>query len=455
MLPAQYVQSGLTRAQIIAILKAHVRQTVIIGLAILAATVIIAKLWPKSYTAQATILVNYEANDATRQAPPEFFVSYMLTQVELLRSRAVLSAVADKLDLSRDREYAAGFSNRGPGTLHEWVVKALGKTITVEQGKGIQLLYVSASATDRAKAALVANTVVEVYEQQERERISNPGGGRANEYSEQLGDLKAKVSAAEQRVSDFRLRNGIADISTPTQQADTEAQVLAALEQQLLQAQNLRREAEARGSADQTVSNNVMGSALVQNLKTQLATLQAELAQMSSTLGPQHPKVLELQSQIAAARRSLNQEIQTFSSNSSTELGSARQLEQKLQRTLDEERAKVMKLRNLQDEGSRLQLELESAHTVYKRALEGYDQIMFASSSIVSRATPPIESDKPNKVVIVILGAMAAIVFGFGGPLFHELFFHRRLRCRDDMERDFGIPVLAEFDPIVMLPSTT
>jgi uncharacterized protein involved in exopolysaccharide biosynthesis len=165
--------------------------------------------------------------------------------------------------------------------------------------------------------------------------------------------------------------------------------------------------------------------------------------------------VLELQSQIAAAKHSLNQEIQTYSSNNSSELESARQLETKLQHALDQERAKVMKLRNLQDEGSRLELELESAQTVYKRALDSYDQVIFASASIVNRATPPIEADKPSGLLIVIMGALAGAAFGLGGPLIYELFFNRRLRCREDMERDFAIPVLAEFDPIAMLPSTS
>jgi len=110
-----------------------------------------------------------------------------------------------------------------------------------------------------------------------------------------------------------------------------------------------------------------------------------------------------------------------------------------------------MQLRNLQDEGSRLQLELESAQTVYKRALEGADQTIFASSSTVSRAEPPIEPDKPNKMLLMLLGVIAGGALGVGLPLYMELFFNRRLRCREDMERDFRLPVLAEFHHIAAL----
>jgi uncharacterized protein involved in exopolysaccharide biosynthesis len=192
----------------------------------------------------------------------------------------------------------------------------------------------------------------------------------------------------------------------------------------------------------------VLGSNLIQNLKNQLATLQSQLAQLSATLGPEHPKVVELQSQIAATKRSLSQEVQTFSSGNAGEAASAREVEEKMQRAVEAQRAKLVNVRKMQDEGQKLQLELESAQTVYKRALDGYDQIMFASASVVSRAKPPIESSKPNKVLLMAIGSIIGVLLGIIGPLAYELLFNRRLRCRDDVERDFGIPVLAEFDRI-------
>jgi len=192
----------------------------------------------------------------------------------------------------------------------------------------------------------------------------------------------------------------------------------------------------------------VLGSNLIQNLKNQLATLQSQLAQLSATLGPEHPKVVELQSQIAATKRSLNQEVQTFSSGSASDVATARQVEEKMQRAVDAQRAKLVTVRKMQDEGQKLQLELESAQTVYKRALDGYDQVMFASASVVSRAKPPIESSKPNKVLLLIIGTIVGVLLGIVGPLGYEVLFNRRVRCRDDVERDFGIPVLAEFDRI-------
>jgi len=39
-------------------------------------------------------------------------------------------------------------------------------------------------------------------------------------------------------------------------------------------------------------------------------------------------------------------------------------------------------------------------------------------------------------------------MFGGGVPFFYELLLDRRVRCRDDIERSLGIPVLAQFGRI-------
>jgi uncharacterized protein involved in exopolysaccharide biosynthesis len=129
-------------------------------------------------------------------------------------------------------------------------------------------------------------------------------------------------------------------------------------------------------------------------------------------------------------------------------------LEQKLQQAVDQQRAKVLAVTSVQDEGNKYTLELESAKSVYKRALDGYDQIMFASAGhytfvgMVSRAVEPIKSAKPNKIKLLALDIVAGLLVGVAGPLGYELFLNRRVRCRDDMERAFRVPVLIELAPL-------
>ena len=154
-------------------------------------------------------------------------------------------------------------------------------------------------------------------------------------------------------------------------------------------------------------------------------------------------------------------EHRTLSDNNQSELAHTKELEQKYLRAVAEQKAKVADLRQSQDEGSKLVLELESAKSVYKHALDGFDQIMFqavanhTNVSIVSRAVAPLKASKPNKVKLMLMALVAGLGLGVVAPLAYEMFFDRRLRCRDDMEREFGITVLAQLDAVPALARTT
>jgi succinoglycan biosynthesis transport protein ExoP len=244
-----------------------------------------------------------------------------------------------------------------------------------------------------------------------------------------------------------------------TGQANTEAALLASLELKYQEAQNSRRSAEVAANGDRLNNKANSSSLVVQNLKTQLATQETKLAELRATMGPAHPKVTELENQIASTRKSMGEEISANDHNSDSELVAARQLEQKLAQAVEEQRAKVLAVRKLQDEGTKYMLELESAQAVYKRALDGYDQIMFASGvhnanvSFVSRAVPVVKAVKPAKPKLFAVGIVIGLLFGLGAPLVYEIIFNRRVRCRDDFERAFGVPVLSEFDAIEFAPS--
>jgi uncharacterized protein involved in exopolysaccharide biosynthesis len=176
-------------------------------------------------------------------------------------------------------------------------------------------------------------------------------------------------------------------------------------------------------------------------------------------MGVRHPKVIELQNQISENQRILGSEFNKSSAGASADLAAARQLEAKLQAAVEVQRNKVLASNRVQDEGTKYVLELESAQSVYKRALEGYDQIMFASGgnankmNMVSRAVPPQRATKPNKFKLFIMGIFAAIFLGVAAPVAYELILDRRIRCPDDFERGFAVPVLMEFGPITTIRS--
>jgi succinoglycan biosynthesis transport protein ExoP len=458
VIPEQFSHAGISLPQILSILRAYWKQSLAIALCITVLSAIGIKFLPKTYTATATLIVNSDTKDplAGRDFPVEMLASYVATQTELMQSPVVLLPVVDRLKLTEDRSFTDGFSG-DPDALREYVERNLTISLYIETGRGGQLLYVNASAKTAAKAADIANAVADVYIEQDRRRLDDPAGERAQRYAEELAELRAKATAAQDKVTAFRKQFGINDITAaPT---DSEVQNLDNLQQRLLETQNLRRSLEAKESGQQSSADEALASRTVQDLKTLLSTQMSQLAQLSATYGPQHPKVRELNAQISLTRESLASETHTLSDNTATELARTKELEQKYSRAVTEQQAKVASLRQAQDEGGKLLLELESAKSVYKHALDGYDQIMFAAVAnhtnvgFVSRAVAPIKASRPNKVKLMLLALVAGIGLGVAIPAVYELFFHRRLRCRDDMERGFGIAVLAQLESVPALSS--
>jgi succinoglycan biosynthesis transport protein ExoP len=442
-IPQDFASPGLSQAQIFSIVRAYRVHAAIIAGVFLIATAVFTKTLAKTYMATATLMVNTESSDplATGQAPATQFFSYMSTEVQLMQSAEVLLPVIDKLDLTSNKDYTAGYRGNG-SDLREWVKENLIKDLDIELGAASsQLIYLNAFARNPYLAAQLANTVADIYLDQERLRSAGPASERAKRYAQELDMLKDKVRVAQDQVTAFRQRSGVTEAAT--RNGSVEALLLASLETRYQEAQNARRAAEVKSGTDQNV----------QSLKTQINTATAQLAQLRATLGAQHPKVLELQSQIDANKRNIETETRS-------DLTAARQLEEKLRAAVEEQRAKVLAISRLQDEGTKFVLELESAQSVYKRALDGYDQIMFAAGghtaivNLVSRAVPPQKANKPNKPKLVLLGGIVGLFLGVFGPIAYELTINRRVRCRDDFERSFSVPVLIEFDSILAARSS-
>ena len=99
---------------------------------------------------------------------------------------------------------------------------------------------------------------------------------------------------------------------------------------------SLRRGADsgalARGRAlesGDTITTGPDGQAQVRftdgsivSLRAKLSNLESQMAEARTTLGPKHPKAVELQSQIEATRRSLAGEVQSISEIEGRTLGS-------------------------------------------------------------------------------------------------------------------------------------
>ena len=458
--------AGMSMTQISSIVRSYWRQSAMAFLGLTLVSVVAIKFLPKTYTAVTTLIIDTK-NKNPLGGNGEFQIgllaNFASTQAQLISSAPVLQEVVDRLHLTEDHEFTDGF--RGdPSGLREYAQHVLANDITVDQGTGGQLLYVTAAAREPDRAAQLSNAVADVYLEQLKKRDTEPASERAQRYREQLNELKANVNAAQEKLDEFRKQKGVTDLARPNtgdddngdsdSGGDSASQAQMQLQQNYLEAHATVLSLEAKiASGGGSNSPEAQASPLIQTLRQKLHELQSELTQMSTTYGPQHPKVIDLKSQIASTQHALAAEEGTIGSGLQAQLQQARTLENKYQAALEKQKQDILKLRDVQGEGAKLQTELDSANRVYKKALDGYQQINFdkdspSDVSLVSRATSPIKPTKPNKIKLALMGAFASALLGLGIPFLYELLLNRRIRCRDDLERSFGLPVLAQFDAV-------
>lgn len=165
LIPLNFVYPGLSLAQVFSIICAYRKLSLLILLAVLSLTSLLLTFWPRTYIATVTLMVNYEVDDPLKgkELPVGQVSNYIATQMELMQTQEVLLAVISRLKLTENKDYTRGYRGDS-GTLQEWAAKKLRKNLVIYQGQqGSQLIYVRYSANNTTEAALVANTVADVY----------------------------------------------------------------------------------------------------------------------------------------------------------------------------------------------------------------------------------------------------------------------------------------------------
>lgn len=441
--------AGFTLQQIWQMVRAHLLLSVAIFVVAVVLAYVAIKNLPKTYNATAALIVHSDDTDplAGRNFPIGQANSFFPTQVELINNNVMLQPVVDRLNLQKDDYFTRGFVG-DPKALNDIVVSNLRSALDVQPGAGSQLLYISAMAPDPEKAADIANAVAEEYLRQSNERTNAPAVARVGRYSDQLAQLKQKNDEAQAAVVEFRQKYGMAQLGQGGNQSDgLEEVALADLQQQLLLAQNARRQLEGRDLDSRADGMLVQQTPEEAALRGKLDELEGDLLKARATMGARHPKIQQLEVEIATTRNQIQ-------ADATKRLSAARELEAKYQAELVAARKRLLDRRALQDQGAKLVLEQSLAQEAYAQALRGLDEVQFASEgnyqdvTMVSRAEPPVRASKPNKLKLFAAAVAASFALALGGPFAYELLLNRRVRCRDDLERSFRIVTLAEFGRI-------
>jgi chain length determinant protein EpsF len=442
--------------QFFLIVRGRWRVLVATFLTVVALVVGATLLLPKQYTATASVVADNNKSDpvtpVTLQSDPQ---SFMLTQVGILTSDRVTMEAARSLHYeSTDLYHRWENSKHGNLDFTAWFAKLLRKAVRVSGGAEGNIIEISAQWTDAQKSADIANAIAQAYLTTSIALKTQPAQQYAGLFNDRARELRADLQAKQQRLVDFQNEKGI----IPTdERIDVESARLAELSTQQVVVQGQRQDSQSRqrqiaGHADS--SAEVLQSALIANLKAQVATDEAKQQDLATNLGVNHPEYKRLEAEIVSLRRRIELESNRIAASlhDSTEIVMRREAD--VNAAVEAQKRRLLELKQSRDQAGLLQNDIVVAQRnldavtqrLAQSSLEG--QVEQSNAVLLAAATAPDEPSSPNLPINGVVGVFFGLVLGVGAVLLAEL-LNGRVRAKEDLEEALeGVPVLAKIAAI-------
>lgn len=427
----------MSLSQFFAILMARRWMIIAAVLASLAGAVVVIMLVPPRYTADTRVLLDVIKPDpVTGQVmSPQFARAYTQTQIQLIQDSRVAGAVVDDIGWSKDPSMLARYAVPGdPNGARRALAQLIIDRTSAKLLEGSNIMEIGYTGSSPDSARAIADAIRRAYIHAAVQTKRDTAAESADWYEAQAGKAQRLLNIAEDTKAQFERQHGLIMQDDKT---DIDTQRLAAL--------------SAAGAAP--VMSSVGPAATVDSAAaTELASVDAQLAQASRTLGANNPVLIQLRQKRAALATQVSQEraaagaaaAAAKSAAGAANSGTAALQAQKARVLANSEN--LAKLRQLQNDVDvrRDQFVKATQAAAQLRAQSATDD---AGVTVLSDAVAP-ESPSFPKIPIVILGAFAlGLALGLLAALLTEL-LNRRLRTvRDLQDVVQDAPLLAVIGP--------
>lgn len=440
----------MTLHQFLLILRARFRIALMVAVGALVLALLVSLLMPRIYTAQTSVLVDVRTPDPVSGAAGlQGLVapSYMATQVDIISGERVAQRVVRMLKLDEDPELRKAWekATQSRGSLVGWIASVLQQGLDVHPARESNVINIVYKGRDAEQVAHVANAFAQAYLDTNLALKTEPAKVYAEWFDDQAKALRARLEDAQSRLSDYQQKAGLV---SGDEKLDYETTRLAELSAQLTQVQGQNTEVQSkRGQRGDTVAE-VMQSSVINGLKSDVSRQEAKVREASVNLGPNHPQLQRMQSELAALRAQLNAEVGRINNSIETAWRVGQQRERDLQAAVAGQKARVMMLNKQRDELNVYRRDVEAAQRAYEEVSKSANQSRLQSltnqTNVVrlNTAATPLEPSSPRTRLNLLVAAFGGTLLGIGVALLLEL-THRRVRSAEDIAQALDLPVLA------------
>ncbi len=441
----------MTFGQFLSILRARKWAALLVFVLVVGTTVGVSLVLPKQYDATASVVIDIKPDPVSAMAFPSMAMpSFMATQVDILISdRVALKVIRDLklLDNPALREQWLT-EGEGRGTVEQWLINLLQKNLDVKPSRESNVIQINYRSPDPRFAAGLANAFAQAYMATTLELRVDPAKQFNTFFAAQSKDARTALEVAQTKLSAYQRDKGII---AADERLDVENARLAELSSQLVQIQAISSESGSRQQQAQGDTGDrmqeVLNNPLIGGLRADLTRNEARLQELNSKFGVNHPQVVEAKASIAELRTRIDAEIRRVTGGVSVTNTINKQREAQVRRELENQRAKLLQLKGVRDQGQVLVREVENAQRAYDSVMARLNQTAMESqanqsyANLLTSAQPPALPSSPkvllNSLLAVFLGSLLAV----GMALLLEL-SNRRVRAPEDVIAALGLPVL-------------
>jgi len=400
------------------------------------------------------------------------------TQVELLRSKAMIHRVIAELDLIVHPVIRKMVFNDGQsGVLqrigsafkslagrvspaqtqpavaediaaHQEVATYLSENLKVSPSRKSMLIDVAFRSPDRQLSKSVVNTIVEDFIRWKMELKVEASGIARDFLMMQMDRAKINLEKAEERLNEFAKHAGIvsldARINSIYRHLEELNSTFAAAEANMITKAATYEQAVKDGHAN---LSRVLESDLIASLRDKYADLNASYEELRATFHDDYPKVKTVKARMDSIAALIEAQEKGIFLSIENEYESAQKIVSAMEKRIEHQKKLVLDLNDRATQYSIMAREVDTNKAIYQSLLQRAKEIesMAGVSSsniqIVNRADLPLLAVKPNVKLNLLLSIVLGLLGGIGCAFMAEYFADTVTHPSEISDR-FQIPLL-------------
>ncbi|MER9961711.1 exopolysaccharide transport family protein [Mesorhizobium sp. M0045] len=394
------------------------------------------------------------ANGNERSIPDEEAVA---TEVQIISSPDILKQVAAKLNLAKLPEFDEALkmsalsralvlvglkSDPFEIPLEERVLDAMHEKLNVYGVEKTRAIAIEFSSEDPQLAAAIPNAIANAYIASKGNAKLESNSAATDFLAPEIADLQNRVKEAEAKVAAFRAQS---DLLMGGNNSVLATQQLSELSSELSRVRANRASAEAtadsvrralRSGGSLDAVPEVLSSELIQRLRERQVELKNNIADLSTTLLDNHPRIRALRSQLADLDRQIRNEAEKIMKGLMAQAETAKAREAQLVADVNTLKAasarageEQVELDALQRDAATKRQQLDLYSSSYLQAAARKDRnYLPVDARLFSEARAPTEPYFPKIGPIVGAAFVGSLLIMAMVTLLQELFSGRAMR---------------------------